>query len=201
MGLTPKKPKEGPVVEPIENDTYHGVIYALWDLGMQYSEFYKQSRERLIVSFELPDVRIEIEGEDLPRVVSKEYTHSYHTNATWRKHLESIRGKKFTDEERENFHPRQILGVNCLVEVGSREWEGKTYNQVNNVAKLLKGISKKKAENEYGWYDLDDEDANIPENCPDWIADKIKKSPDWQRLAGMDIEEPPPDIEELDAPF
>ena len=58
-------------IPPMDGGTYMGVCVAVVDLGQQYKQFEKQKQgkyaEECMFIFEIPDERVEVDGEDKPR--------------------------------------------------------------------------------------------------------------------------------------
>lgn len=186
MGLTAKKP-EGGNFEPVSQGLHQAVCYSLYDLGTQFQEKFGKLVHKVLIGWEIPEERIEIEknGEkkNLPRAISKEYTLSLHEKADLRKALESWRGKAFTEQELEGFELTKLLGANCMVQVIHKPRAGKTPRaDVSNVVQLPKGMAKKTLENPTQYFSFEEHQTNIPEMAPDWIKDKIKSSEEWAHL-------------------
>jgi len=205
MGLLAKEPETGGSdFEIIPADTYHAICYAVWDLGTHYSEYYGKSSHKVLINWELPDLRIDIEknGEtlNLPRAMSKRYTLSLHKNAALRKDLESWRGKKFTSDELQGFDLRNLLGVNCLLQVIHNKVEDKTYANVNSVSKLLSSIKSKTPENPTGFFSFAD-GFEIPDNCPKWVCDIIQQSNEWDAEFNPKGKGDNPDEPIIDTPY
>jgi hypothetical protein len=186
MGLLAKKP-EGASIDPIPEDTYQGVCYMVVHLGTQHNEMFNTDTEKVLIGWEVPDVRIELEREgkmlDLPRAISQEYTLSLHEKAKLRHMLENWRGKAFTKEELAGFDLKNLLGVNAMIQVLHKisEKSGNTYAVVSNVSKLYKSMEKKSTENEHQYFSFED-DMEIPGNIPEWIRDKIIASYEYQEM-------------------
>jgi hypothetical protein len=71
------------------------------------------------------------------------YTASLHEKAKLRQHLESWRGRRFTDEELKGFELEQIVGVNCQIQVVHNvSANGKVYANVQAIVPLGKGQVK-----------------------------------------------------------
>jgi hypothetical protein len=187
MPLIAKEP-EGQSYPPIENGTHHAVCYSVIDLGTQYSDFYGKESHKVIITWELPDVRIDIDTDEgpinLPRAVSKIYTLSLHEKASLHKDLISWRGKAFTAEELVGFDIFKILEANCLLQTVQQEKNGKIYSNITAVTSLMKNMSIKKPENAIVRYSMLENGFEIPENIPDWIKELIKKSAEYKMVAG-----------------
>ena len=189
-GLIAKEPEGGDSdYTPIDAGNHHGVCYRYYDLGTQQLSFEGTSRDvhRVLVTWELPNERIEINLEDLPKVISKEYTLSLHKKSALRQHLESWRGRTFSQKELDGFSLDNILGVNCMINIIHNTKDDKVYANVGSIAPLMKGMAKKEAENEVrGWSIVNDGFNNMPEDIPEWIKTKIQNSLEFEAWSGDD---------------
>lgn len=77
-----------------------------------------------------------------PYEVSQMYTLSLHEKSNLCKHLESWRGKRFTDEERRGFDVERLIGVACQLQVVHKITDGGVYANVQAVVPLGKGQAK-----------------------------------------------------------
>ena len=183
-GLMAKEPDGGDSdYTPIDAGNHHGVCYRYYDLGTQQLAFEGTSRDvhRVLVTWELPNERIEINQEDLPKIISKEYTLSLHKKSALRQHLESWRGRTFNDKELDGFSLDNILGANCMINIIHNTKKDKTYANVGSIAPLMKGMAKREAENEVrGWSIVNDGFNNMPEDTPEWIKSKIQNSLEYE---------------------
>lgn len=57
------------------------------DLGEQWSEAFQKTNHKVMITWEVTDESTTIDGEEKPRVISKEYTLSLSQKATLRSHL------------------------------------------------------------------------------------------------------------------
>ena len=96
MSLTATVGKERDL---IEEGIFDGVCSKIIDLGTQYSEIFKNSAHKIRIFWEIVGETIEINGEQMPRLVSKEFTLSLNEKSKLRQALQSWRGKAFTAEE------------------------------------------------------------------------------------------------------
>jgi len=210
MGLLAKKP-EGKDLELIPEETYQAICYAVVDFGTQHIKEFDVDKEQVLIGWEIPALRIEVERDgkklDLPRAISKQYTLSLHKKSNLRPMLESWRGKSFTKDEEEGFHLKNLLGANCMLQVlhGVSKRTGDTYAYVANVSKLYVGLEKKQAENKYQYFNFD-EHKEIPDNIPEWMVNRIKDSYEYherfgQELPPVDVDFLPNDEGEPDIPF
>jgi len=184
MGLVAKETGSGNGFEPISEGIHEAVCYRFFDLGTQFNETFGKSARKVLLMWEVPEERIEIErdGEtlDLPRAISKQYTLSLHKKANLRHDLESWRGRRFTADELQGFDLCNILGASCQLQV-MRETKGeKTYANISNI---LPCKTKLTPENKSDYFSFD-EHTELPENTPEWIAGIIAKSEEWKAMKG-----------------
>lgn len=197
MGLTAKDPG-GTGYTPPEEGVYQAVCYGLYDLGQQYSEKWDKTAHRVLLSWELPEQRMEIERDgktlNLPRAISKEYTLSLHKKAQLRKDLEAWRGRIFTAEELAGFDLQAILKANCMIQVLHTKKDDKTYANITAIMPLMKQLKPLKPENAIRYFSFEDRDPKIPEDTPEWIINKIQAAKEWAGEDGGgngDAAEPP----------
>ena len=187
--------------EPIEQGTHIAVCNMLIDLGMQYSEAYKNSSHKVLIGWEIPDSTYEADGKELPRTITKRYTASLNERATLRQDLAAWRSRDFTDEELAAFDLRNILGANCMINVTHREGSnGKVYADVKSVMALPKGTPKTALVGPQIIFDLEADPLEAIEDLPEWIRDTIKKSETYQNRLSTgkpEFEELPEDDGEL----
>ncbi len=176
MSLTAKPSKGSP---PIPGGTYQAVCYAVVDLGTQYNEIFKKSSPKVVITWEIPSLRIEYEKDghpaEGPRVISKTYTNILHEKSNLYQDLINWRGRDFTAQEAEGFNVSQVLSANCILTVVNTKKKDRVYANVGGVAKLMDGMKKLIPESKIIKYDIDDGIGAIPKTVPDWIVEIIKK--------------------------
>lgn len=204
--------------EPIPAGTQLGVCVGVIDLGTQHNYKFDKYERKCLISFELPDVRIEVEedGEtkDLPRFISRRFTLSLGSNAHLRKFLKSWRGRDFTPEELQGFKMQNILGqaANVLVLHEQSKDGTKTYSNIETATNLLKEQAKPQPESELVYFSFDDVESlrevdDATDDMPEWIQKLIQKSVEYNDLAkanaptgpveagvGQELPEPDDDI-------
>lgn len=178
--------KETKSYDPIPADIHMGVCVWLYDVGTHENQYGKKSR-RGIISFELPEVRIDIDHDgqvlNLPRMISKEYTLSLHKKANLRLHLEAWRGSVFSPEELKGFDLQKILGKNAMLQVVHEQKDnGEIRAKLNAILPLYKGLTGKEPENPIRFFSFD-ESTEIPENTPEWIVNRMKEADEWAQFA------------------
>jgi hypothetical protein len=197
MAIIAKQENEN-TFSPIPEGVHTAQCYAIVDLGIHYSEKFDKKAHKVQVMWELPEEKYEYEGEELPRVISKEYTLSLGEKANLRKDLQAWRGKAFTDEELQGFDLKNVLGKGCQLQIIHTEKNGKTYSNIASIMGLPKGMKMGEPINNAIYFDLEAPDAlQDMDILPAWIQDKIKASETYAALS----EGFHPAPEEDDLPF
>lgn len=206
MKVSAENKTKFPVVsEGVHMAVCHGVI----DLGTQQTEWqgHEKHVRKVLLCWELPDERIERDGESIPRVVSARYTASIGEKANLRKVLESWRGKAFTQEELGGFEIRNLLGVGCQIQIIHKKKGEQTYANVTSVMALPKGMKSAVSELPQLWFSFDEIDKSnpaIPEEIPEWIQKVITQSDEWKEFSQVPeatAGEPQDASEEVALPF
>lgn len=180
LKLKRKKVQKAP---PIQAGTYLAVCVGIIDIGKQYNAKFNNYKNKVIIIFEIPSETIEIDGEQKPRWLSKEYSFSLHENSKLYKMLRSWRAKDFSEEELSEdggFQLADMAGKGCMISVTLTEKDGKRYNNVDSVMGLPAGLPVPELQNDILIYDMEEPDAEVFEKIPLWIQDKIKKSTQYQ---------------------
>lgn len=199
----PVAKSSGKQADPIPAGVHPAVCTSVIDLGTQDpgNPKFRPSR-KVLVSWELPYETINIEGKDIPRSISCEYTLSIGKKATLRAVLESWRGRPFTPEELEGFDVAKLIGANCQLNVVHKPGVAdptKVYARIQSVIPLSKGQAKATPVNKTLSFDIPDEGPiTLPADLPEWIVAKIVQSEEYKSRNGgghteAQHEEPPAD--------
>ncbi len=173
--------------EPIAEAVHHAICTRIYDLGTQHNQTYNKDEHKVRITWELPNEIIEIDGEDLPRNISRKYTLSLGKRAHLRKDLEAWRGTKFTEKElADGFKLKKLLGQNCQLQivhakVTDDRGDEKTYANIAAIMALPKGTKKFNASNGTSVYEIED-GVNIPEDTPEWIKKEIMNSKEYKSM-------------------
>lgn len=176
---------------PTEAGLHKAILYAIFDIGTQKNVKYDSESRKIILIWELPYLRINIEKEgeetkNLPRVISNTYTLSLGEKSNLRHALETWRGKTFTSDELEGFDLKNVLGKTCQIQVVHKIDGEKTYANIGGIVQAPPDF-KLEAENPLTTFDLD-EDDKIPESTPKWIIKKIEESKEWKMKKNTYVE-------------
>ena len=173
------KDRAKPKVPPVEAGVYMAVCIGFVDLGEQYSEKFKNYSYKGMYIWELPGETIEIDGEQKPRQLSKEFTISGSSKSNLRKFIESWNGKSYSDEEFGEIDLFDQIGKPCQLNVvlnGTGE-----YANVDNLMPIPKGFPAPTTATEHIKWDMDAWNDDVFAKLPEWIQEKIKKSTQYQK--------------------
>lgn len=171
----PNGEKEFTKIPLPEPGTTLAVCCAVWDLGLQLSNFKNEDgsnkyQHKVIIAWEIqqkidcPDS--EYHGK--PYMLNKKYTLSLNERATLRKDLESWRGTPFSKEQLDNGFDLELLyGINCLIGIkheADRNDPNKVYANVSAILPPAKGMEKLIP------------DRGKDEAPPKWVQEKIAQA-------------------------
>lgn len=158
--------------------------YKMVDVGTQTEtgQFGTKENRKVYLYWELLETadgeKIRMEDGETPFSIFNSYKLSMHPKANLRKHLDSWRGKKFTDEEAADFDITKLLDKYCLLQIThSTSKDGqKTYANVDGIM-----TTKKKVDgiNEICSFSIEDPDMDVFNELPDWLQNKIEEAPEW----------------------
>lgn len=179
------KENQGGGYPPLEAGSYRAICYSIVVLGTTYNEVFDNIQKKVMFTWELPDERITVDGEDKPRAISATYTMSLNEKANLRKTLESWRGKQFTSEELRGFDITKVLGAPCMISttVGTNTL-GKQFSKVSGVSRLPKGMeAPKDMENPKVIFDISNDDCPLEdmEKLPAFVQERIRQSEEYKR--------------------
>lgn len=183
MGLKVKN-KKGPSLPPVDAGTYNSICVGIVDLGEQYSEKFKKYDDKVLIIWELSGVTVEVDGEEKPRWLSKDFSATLNEKSNLTKFLVPWRGKAFTEDELsgDGFNLPEMLGKGCFLQVTIEEKDGNQYNKINGVMGLPVGMPPPTTESELLTFDMDAWNDEVLEKLPEWIQDRIKKSTQYQKV-------------------
>lgn len=173
------KDRAKPKAPPVEPGVYMAVCIGFIDLGEQYSEKYKSYSSKGMYVWELPGETIEINGEQKPRQLSKEFTISSSNKSHLRKFIESWNGKSYSDDEFLEFDLFDQIGKPCQLNVVLNE--SKEYSNVDNLMPIPKGFPAPTTDTKHIRWDMEQWNDEVFKELPEWIQDKIKKSSQYQK--------------------
>lgn len=169
----------GQTIPKLEGGVYTATSSAIVDLGLQTSEKFQKTQRKFMMIWNIKDEEVEVNGEKLPRTITKEYSFSLNEKSTLRKDLQAWRGKMFTEEELQGFNLLNILNKACQLQIILEEKNGKQYNNIAGIMSLPKGTVIESLSNTYH-FDIEDESTYMNwMSIPIWIQEKIKKADNY----------------------
>lgn len=167
-------------IPKLEGGVYTAISSAIVDMGLQNNEKFNKTQRKFMMIWTILNETIEVNGEQLPRQLSKEYSFSLHEKSTLRKDLQAWRGKAFTEEELRGFDILNVINVPCQLQILLEERNGKTYNNIASIMALPKGTQAEQLDNTYH-FDIENmETWSNWTKIPQWIRDRIKKAENYQ---------------------
>lgn len=167
-------------IEKLEGGVYPAVSSMIIDLGLQENVKFEKTQRKMMIMWILNNETVEINGEKLPRTMSKEYSFSLHEKSGLRKDLQAWRGKPFTDDELNGFDLLTILNKPCQLQIILEEKNGNKYNNIAGIMALPKG-TKIDLLKQTCHFDLENPETwNNWEKIPSWIQEKIKKARNYE---------------------
>lgn len=178
---------------PVPTGMHLARCYRIIDLGTQKSEYMGKERQlhKMMLQFE-------VHGEDLegnptttpkgdPMTVSKNYTVTLSEKSNLRKDLQTWRGRDFTPDELRGFELKNVLGQWAMISVVETENNGNVYTNIANINPVPATIKKNglpEGKNELKIFSIDEPDMALFETFSDNLKNKIRLSPEWDRLYG-----------------
>ena len=173
------KDRAKPKTPPVEPGVYMAVCIGFIDLGEQYSEMFKSYSNKGMYIWELPGETIEVDGEQKPRQLSKEFTISASKKSNLRGFIESWNGKSYSDDEFMDFDLFEQIGKPCQLNVVLNE--SKEYANVDNLMPIPKGFPAPTTDTKHVMWDMQQWNEEVFKELPEWIQEKIKKSTEYQK--------------------
>lgn len=164
---------------PIPAGQYLAVCVGVFDLGEQYSEKFKSYSPKLMITFDVPAVTIEVDGKQEPRQLSREFTISGKNNSKLREFISSWNGCQYSDEAFGEFDPLTQIGKPAMLNVVLNETG--EYSNITTIMPLFPGLPTPTTQTQMKIWDMDAWDDKAFEELPTWVQEKIKKSTQYQK--------------------
>lgn len=189
------KDRAKPKAPPVEPGVYPAVCVGFVDLGEQYSEMFNNYANKGMFIWDLPYETIEVDGKQLPRQLSREFTLSASKKGNLRAVLESWNSTTYSDEAFSELELFDQVGKPCQLQVVLNDT--KEYSRVANLMPLAKGTPAPTTETKLIYWDMDKWDDAVFADLPEWVQEKIKKSTQYQKEHAPDttVEVKPPAAE------
>jgi len=186
------KDRAKPKVPPVEPGVYIAICIGVVDLGEQYSEKFKNYSNKVKFIWELVGETVEVDGEQKPRQLSKEFAVSTSKKGNLRAFLSSWNGREYGDEDFGEVDLFDQIGKACQLQVVLNETG--EYANVANLMPLPRGVAAPTADTKPVRWDMEHWDDAVFAELPEWIQEQIKKSTQYQK------EHTPTDSIEVKAP-
>lgn len=173
------KDRARPALPPVPAGQYLAVCVGVYDLGEQYSEKYKNYSPKLMITFDIPSVTIEVEGKQEPRQLSREFTISGKNNSKLRAFISSWNGVQYSDEAFGEFDPMTQIGKPAMINVLLNETG--EYANIDTIMPLFPGLVAPTTLTPQKVWDMDKWDDKVLSELPSWVQEKIKKSTQYQK--------------------
>lgn len=160
---------------------YLGTVKGHWQ-GKETSTY------KIRLTWEIPnELRSFKEGEEkTPMVISKEVGFSMGKKSTLRPIVEGVIGTSLNDEEAYGFDIEKILGLPCLINVIHEEkGDFGKFATLKSTAPLMKGTECPPQVNKTKILSFENWDQEFFDNLPDFIKEKIQKTPEYAKLKGL----------------
>lgn len=182
-------------IPKLENGVYTAISSMLIDIGMQRSILDSNVRRKFIMVWNIVGEFIEVNKEQLPRVMSKEYTLSLNEKSNLRKDLQAWRGQAFSEDELQGFDLLTVMNKPCQLQIINEEKNGKTYNNISAIMAMPKGMQVESLDETTVFITNDQETWRNWEKIPNWIREKIKKS---EKFEGTELAKYVEEFEKLE---
>lgn len=180
-----------PQRDPVPTGTHQAICYCVADLGtheIAYPGQEAQDVRQLLIQWELPQCRIDIERENetvnLPRVIGMTYTFSSYKKSNLAQHVTSWTGGCGDD-----FDYESLVGKECLLSVVHQESKtsGKVYAKIAGVMQMPAGMSNIALENSTIYFSIDEHGKELPKSLLGkqykWIREQIEDSLEFKGMA------------------
>jgi hypothetical protein len=181
MEMKLHKSNNGGDFKPAPAGTHIAVCTKFIDLGTQTVEWQGQTKKqhKVMIAWELTHEQMD---DGRPFIINQRYTFSTSEKATFRKHLEGWRGKKFVDADFEGdnaFDTQKLLGVPCSLIVSNSAKNGSVYANIEGIGPLPKGMPRPEPKNELVYFSLERFDPIVFGKLSNGLQEIIKKSPEY----------------------
>lgn len=185
--MIPPKSNSAPKKLPPAGTHIGRVIEILYE-GTQIVSYQGQDKEqpKVRIKWEIPfETEVFKEGDPAkPFVVNSEFTLSMYSKGNLRPIAEGIIGVQLKDEEADSFDVDFILGKPSLITIAHKEGKNGKYAIVSSTSPLMKGQSCPPPFNPMKVLSFDKWDENLYQSLPDFLKEKIAKSPEYKALKG-----------------
>lgn len=174
------KDRAKPKLPPVEPGVYVAICIGVIDLGEQYSEKFKKYSNDVKIVWELVGVTVEVDGEQKPRQLSRDFHIAMSKKSTLRAVLSSWNGRQYTDDEFRELDLFDQLGLPCQLNVVLNDTG--EYANVDSVIPLPRGMPVPATSSALLRWDMEQWSDEAFGELPEWAQEKIKKSTQYQQM-------------------
>lgn len=187
--------KKGEGFDPIEAGSYPARIYQMIEIGNVVG-FQGQIQNKVRIGFELPTEMMtfdQTKGEQ-PRVISQDYTLSFHEKAKLTKVIVACDPKALNVDDdgfMEEFDVETLIGKELLITIAQKAKKDGSGNYafIDNCTRLPKGMTCPKAINPVQVLSYDKWNEEVFNKLPDFIRKNIESSEEYKKMKGLVVEE------------
>lgn len=181
--------KGGNDIPQLESGAYPARIFSVIHVGTVVG-YQGQLQNKARITFELPTetyVFKEEKGAE-PRVISAEYTLSFHERASLRKVMDACLDLKLDDEGLIEFDITNLIGKTCLITLKTKQKSNGdgNFTYVDSATKLPKGMEVSPQYNATQILDYDNWNQEMFDKLPTFLQDKIKTSSEYIAMKAGD---------------
>lgn len=137
-------------------------------------------QEKVRLTWELPNITREFDGEEKPMVISREVTFSLYRSekqtATLRTIANALIGTPLKDEEAEVFDIDDLLGKTCMLQVIHNEYKGTNYAKAEGFGSIPTGMVVPEQVNKSRVLNVRTATQEEIDALPEFLAKKIQGS-------------------------
>ncbi len=184
---------------PTPAGVHKAVCSRFIDLGTRKNEYQGEVRDqhRVCITWQVPAVRVNFDGNDLPLQHNEYYTWSMHEKSNLRPMLESWRGRPFTQADLagppDGFNTRKLIGVGATLQIMHND-KDKAYA---SAVLPLDRYYWPQIEGDSTYFQMAEKPLDMAafERLTDGLKDAIKGSPEWAMMNDIHLEKPGDDVD------
>ena len=180
-------------IPKLEAGTYQAVCCGVVDLGRQFSETWQKWQDKILLMFDVVGETVNVDGVDMPRRLSKQYTNSRNERSNFARDIKAWR--KIGQADFAALNPAELINAGCQLSVVHETRDDKTFVNVDAIIGLPKGVTVQPM-SEPVIYDADDHDETAFARLPEWVQNRIKQSEQWKarEMVALPFDETPDEL-------
>lgn len=178
MRATSARSGDGPRELPPQG-TYKGRLVGIFDLGTQEGGQFAAKHQALLLWELFKGNRPLVDSQGTQHTASKFFTLSLNEKASLRAAVESIRGSAIPNDE--EFDISELLGTGCRLQlVDYVKQSGNPGVKIKSIMALDDDEVLPRSSTRTVLFEITSTRCNIPKDVPEWVAEIVRKSPEWQ---------------------